>query len=196
MDFVRIEQLEVPPEQAFRRLKMVLQEQGFGNILKVPAQPAEGEGQQIASTLVIGYASELVSKATAIVPEAPLLLTSTFLLRASGKGTHIGILDPQVLSLVPNQQELQSIVDDLRARTLKVLDQMKTASGNEKGAEGAPEQRAVEVEQRLYDVILRAIEALPKEDLAQNSDKIFVLSKAYTAIASLRRTEELELHLA
>ncbi|MBS0264500.1 MAG: hypothetical protein JSS02_21375 [Planctomycetes bacterium] len=78
----------------------------------------------------------------------------------------------------------------MRARVQKVLDEIKYPQPPETSTASADQ-----VEQRLYGLILEAIEAVSEEDLAQSSERIFTLAKAYTAVASLTRTEEIELHL-
>lgn len=197
MEFVRIEQLEVPPKDAVEQLKSVLPKVGFGKVMEMSAgQGGDGE-KDGGSTMVVGYATEVASEAVAIAPEAPLLLTATFLLQPSGKGTQMSIVDPQVMSLVPTEHEMQSVVDEVRRRTLQAVDLLRTSKPDaETQQNGAQQDRAAEVEQRLFGAILTALDELPSEDLAQRSERIFLLSKAYTAIASLRRTEEIELHLA
>ena len=196
MEFVPTEQVEVPPERAARHLKTVLQQQGFANTTELPASKADANQQQDSSMLVIGYATELAADALAVTPEAPLLLTVTFLLRPSGNGTHVSVLDPQVLSVLPTEKDLQSVISDVRARTLEALKQLKATVHDQVSLDAASNDRAREVEQRLYAAIVRALEALSDQDLAQTADRIFVLAKAYAAIASLKRTEEIELHLA
>lgn len=193
MEFIRTQQLDVPLKEALAHLRRVLKAQGFGRTAEIhTVAPAESEGGGDGThTLVTGFSSDLARRALAVAPEAALLLTATFLVRQSGDGSLVSVLDPEVLSLVPEQQELQSVVSDVRARIQRVLDGIKDPP-----PAGAPTASADQVEQRLYEVMLEAIDAVSREDLPQGAERIFTLAKAYTAVASLSRTEEIELHLA
>jgi hypothetical protein len=204
MEFVRIEQLESPPRKVVARLKQVLGQQGFGSVaeLEPTGDEQKGEGPAADSVLVVAYCSDLGSRAHAIAPEAALLLTTTFLVRPSGSGSQVSILDPQVLSLVPNREELQGVVRDMRERTQQVLQDVKKDGADEHASdEGAADEsssesgiRPEQVEQRLYQSILQALDQLG-DDVGKNSKRLFVLAKAYAAVASLERAEEVELHL-
>ena len=193
MEFTRAQEIEALQEEAVSRLKQVLKQHGFDQTAEIRASKAgEGDGQPDgAGTLVTAYNSQLSSRALEIAPEAALLLTSTFLVRQSGERSQVGVLDPEVLSIIPERQELQSVVEEMRTRVARVLDDVTNPQQEDTSAASAEQ-----VEQRLYGLILQAIDAVSKGDPAQSSDQIFVLAKAYTAVASLKRTEEIELHLA
>lgn len=202
MDFVRIEQIEVGPEKSVSRLKAVLKDRGFGKAVEFPVEPDGGEAE--TGTVVVGYATELAPRAVAVAPEAALLLVTSFLLRPSGEGTQMSILDPQVLSVVPDQGDLESVIEELRTRTLDVFDGVRrgeAGEGESGGGEGHDEQGGGEdpmsrVEQRLYELLLDAMDNLSEKDVRKNPDQILLLSKAYAVVASLRTAEEVELHLA
>ena len=193
MEFTRAQAIEVPQEEAVSRLKQILKQHGFDQTAEIHASKAgEGDGQRDgAGTLVTAYCSQLASRALAVAPEAALLLTTTFLVRQSDERSQVGVVDPEVLSIVPERQELQSVVEEMRTRVEKVLSDVKNPQ-----QEDASAASVEQVEQRLFGLILQAIAAVSKGDPAQSSEQIFVLAKAYTAVASLKRTEEIELHLA
>lgn len=207
MEFVRIEQIETGPEKAVSRVKRALKDAGFGTVFEMPVEP-DGE-DAAAGTLVVGYATELAPRAVAVAPEAALLLVTSFLLRPSGEGTQMSILDPQVLSVVPDQGDLESVIEDIRSRTLEVFDGVRRGqagegeSGEGEGddaqwgdGQGGGEDTMSRVEQRLYQLLLDAMENVSEKDVRKNPDQILLLSKAYAVVASLRTAEEVELHLA
>lgn len=183
MEFARVQETDLPQQDAVRRLKRVLKHQGFNNITEIHASESHA--------LVTAYNSQISSRALEIAPEAALLLTATFLVRQSGEGSRVAVLDPEILSVIPEGQELQSIIGDLRASIAKVLENI-----NKLQQQNASDALADQVEEKMYGVILEALEAVSNEDIPQRSEHIFTLAKAYTAVASLTRTEEIELHLA
>lgn len=192
MEFIRTQQLDVPQQEAIHRLRHALKQQGFDRIAEIKADAGQGESKQDrAHVLVAAYNSQLASRVVAVVPEAMLLLAATFLAQPKGTGSQISVLDPQVLSIVPERQELQSLITEVRSRIEKVLEEVTNPQ-----QATAPGASAEQVEQRLYGLILEAVETVSKKELAESVDKIFVLAKAYTAVASLKRTDEIELHLA
>ena len=199
MDLLRIEQVETNPQKVASRVKRALKDHGFGKLTEFPVEAAAGDAP--AGTLVVGYATELAPRAAAVAPEAPLLLVISVLLRASGEGTQFSILDPQVLSVVPDEGDLSKLVEELRGRTLDVIEQVRCARSEGEGESGADEgiinqDRASELEQRLYALLLEAIEGLFEKDVRKNPEQILLLSKAYAVVASLKAAEEIELHLA
>ena len=194
MDFVQIEHVETDPQKAVSRLGAALRDSGFGQVVRFSVE--EGDGER--GTLVVGYAAELAPRAVTVAPDAPLLLVTSILLRPSGEGTHISILDPQVLSVVPDEGDLQAVVEDVRARALGALEQVRAGDATSEGEEddeGAA-NRMSQVEQRLYGRLLEAIDNLAENDLSKTPDQLLVLAKAYAVVASLRTAEEIELHLA
>lgn len=193
MEFTRTQEVEISQKEMVSHLKQVLKRQGFKQSAEIRAPKAsEGEDEREAAfTLVNAYNSQLASEVLKIAPEAVLLLTITFLVRQSGERTQVGVLDPEILSIIPERQDLRPVVEEMRNRIEKVLDEIKTPPRKD-----LSEFSADQVEERLYELILQSIDAISKGDPVQCCDQIFVLAKAYTAIASLKRIEEIELHLA
>ncbi|MBS0264501.1 MAG: hypothetical protein JSS02_21380 [Planctomycetes bacterium] len=103
MEFIRAQELAVPPKEALRRLKRALKQQGFDQTAEIhAAAPTGSEGRRSGTyTLVTASNSQLSPRALEIAPEAALLLTTTFLVHPSAEGSRVGVLDPEVLSLVP-----------------------------------------------------------------------------------------------
>lgn len=200
MEFVRIQQVEFRPEQAVRRLRRTLKRNGFSQPVELnPSGDGEG-GQEQGSRLVVAYCAELASRTRSIAPEAALLLVVPFLIQASGAGSQMITLDPEVLSLVPGRSDLQTVVRDLRDRMDRTIEGVKVGSDSEEEEEESESSiqstlASEQVEQRMYSLILEGLENLEGE-LPKKADDVLTLAKAYAAVASLNRAEEVELHLS
>ena len=192
MEFARSQVLQLQQKEAVRRLRHVLTRQGFkATEIDVSEAAKEEEGQANGPrTLVFAFCQQLAPRALEVVAEAYLLLTSAFLVHPSGEASKIEMLAPEIRSLVPEREELQSVVEEMQSRVDRVFDEVAQAQ-NENPAEASADR----VKKRLYEVILSGIDAVSQGDLAQSSEDVFTLAKAYAAVASLDRAEEVELHL-
>ena len=205
MDFTCVQALEIKPAEALRRLKFVLQREGFAQTTEVDIAgllSREEGGEVEFCTLVNAYDPKLVRRTLDVAREAALLPATSFLVREYDGGSLVEAVDPQLVAVVPGRPELQPVAEDAWARIDGVLGQLSEEpdpGAVEGGAPAAPETEAGalsgQVEERLYRLILQPAEAVPGGEALQDSAR-FELAKAYAAIASLKRAEEIELHLA
>ena len=123
MEFTCTQEIEVPQDDAVSRLKQALKQQGFEQTAEIRASKArQGDGEQNgASTLVMAYNSQLASRALEVAPEAALLMTTTFHVPQFGERSQVGVLDPEVLSIIPERPELQSVVEEMRISVERVV---------------------------------------------------------------------------
>ena len=206
MDFTSVQTLELNPSEALRRLKMVLQREGFAETAEVDfsglLRTAKVEEVEFC-TLVNAYDPKLVQRILEVAREAALLPATSFLVREYNGGSLVEALDPRLLAVAAARPELQPIAEDARARVDAVLAQLPKEpepAAPEVGAPASSEDQSGElsgqVEARLFRLILEAAEAVSGAESLQDSARIFELAKAYAAVASLKRAEEVELHLA
>jgi|GEM_PF-4498540 len=175
MEFIRSQVLEIEQKEAIRRLKHVVEQQGFKTTeLEIASEAREQDGQAPApSTFVFAFCQQFAPRLADAAEGAHLLLTTTFLVRKSGNTSAIDVLAPKVLSLVPEQQELQTIVDEMQSLVDRILDDITRAQQNEQSADVSADR----VKQRLYEVILNGLDAIAQGDLAESSEDIFTLAK-------------------
>ena len=116
-----------------------------------------------------------------------------------------GVEDARVSTAtqVVGRAELQRVAEDARARVDAVLGQLAKEpepAAPEAGTRATAEHQtgglSDQVEERLFRLFLEAADAISGGDALQDSTRIFELAKAYAAVASLKRAEEVELHLA
>lgn len=115
--------------------------------------------------------------------------------RATGvEASEVSLIDPIDTATLTDEPDLLEPAAQLRDRVAAVLERVaSTPSPQETG--GADVEK--EVRRDLLGAIARTVHALDAdEDPANRAETLFVLAKAYTAIVSLDRTEEIELHLA
>ena len=128
--------------------------------------------------------------------EAGLLAGTPFVVRGYGEGTVVEVLNPHPLSLVPTSPGLRSLGEQLQKAANKMLDEIKSDQPEEKNGQAEGDASLQQVELRLLETIsdsLDELKAAGGED--GKSEKLLSLAKAYAAVASIRRTEEVELHL-
>ena len=206
MDFTSVQTLETNPGEALRRLKLVLQREGFAETTEVDfaglLRTAKA-GEVEFCTLVNAYDPKLVQSTLEVAREAALLPATSFLVREYNGGSLVEALDPRLLAVAAARPELQPVAEEARARVDGILGQLANepdAPTPETGTLDVPEPEAGDlsgqVEDRLFKLILEAAEAVSGGEALRDSGRIFELAKAYTAIASLKRAEEVELHLA
>lgn len=123
------------------------------------------------------------------------------MVRQYGNGSLVQALDPPLLALAGNDQ-LRSLGDELAAALRAALNQLgdgqrSPGDGDHGGADSNEGQGSRSDSADAEQVERQLMQAISAQ-LSQNVDssQLLDLSKAYTAIASLRRTEEVELHLA
>jgi len=112
--------------------------------------------------------------------------------RASGvEASEVSLIDPFDTVRFTDEPDLLEPAALVRDRVAAVLERVASTP--------SPQETDVEQEVRrdLLGAIARTVHALDaEEDAVNRAETLFVLAKAYTAIVSLDRAEEIELHLA
>lgn len=192
---------------AVTNTKSTLQRLGFGSISEIDVARLVNAGEAGAKAHVVVRALnvELATRSLPKHPDAALLLWMDIAVRKGEDGTVIETLDPTSSPLV-NDPEVSPLLDDMRARADLVLETVANARESEQdesaGSSASADAEDVEVaklaeavERKLLERIGSTVEQLNTEN-GESADQLLQLAKAFTAIASLRRAEEVELHIA
>lgn len=211
MDSFQVATLEVPVERAVDHVEEALRRQGFDLVRRMALHEASGATDIDLEPFVLLHVldSDRAMRVLEQEREAGLLLSATVVVREYGDSSMVQVLDPPLLSLGATDQ-LRPLGDELADALRSAFDHLGDmtggdaessedgnagdggdgdASGGGGGESSAP--GADEVEQQLLHAIS---DQLAGGDVTGR--ELLDLAKAYTAIASLRRTEEVELHLA
>lgn len=194
MEFIQVSSFQGSKEKALLRLKKTLKEEGFDNLSELDISGPESEE---SSTLVTAASTKLISDFYKSDPEAGILATTNFVVKSDGKQTQIQFINPEILTLIPEKSDLQKLVKNVRSSIEEAVKNANKALVTEKSTYESSKNSADVVETKVFELILKATEKLiSEENLHERSDDILTLAKAYTAVASLQKTEEVELHLA
>lgn len=171
------------------RLVEVLQQQGL-----TVTEPDMGEGNDVRAVDVTH--PDVGATATDIDPDAGTVGTASISVAQAGDDVRITLIDPVAKATLTEEADLLEPTQRLHDAITQALDSLVAASEDE-GGEGLTSQVGdPRVRQALLDAIQQTTTALEDLDTQARADTLFVLAKAYTAIVSLERTEEIELHLA
>ena len=166
------------------RLAQALQQQG----LTVTARHAAGKDQELRMLTVTD--PKAAQAAVDADPDAATVASVPISVRQLDDGVRITLVDPVAGATLTDEADLLEPAQRLEARIAAALDEL---------ADAEQEQRQVgdsAVRQALLDAIRQTAASLGDLDTQIRADTLFVLAKAYTAIVSLDRTKEIELHLA
>lgn len=188
-------QLSGSVSEVVDRLVDALRQQG----LEVMQGDAEDEADL---RMVTAIDPDALADATRSDPDAAAVGTASISVRRTGDGVRITLLDPTAKATLTEEADLLEPSQHLRDAITRALDALTATSGSEAGDEGQGSEGPTapagdpEVRQALLDAIRSTSTSIGDMDTRDRADVLFTLAKAYTAIASLDRTEEIELHLA
>lgn len=175
-------------DEVVERLVEALRQQGL-----TVTQGDTGEKNDVRTVTVTD--PDAVSRATDTDHDAAPVATTTIGVRQAGDEVHITLLEPVAQATVTGNADLLEPAQRLRASISKALDALATATEDGDG-ERPPGVGEREVRRALLDAIHQTAESLAGLDTQARADTLFVLAKAYTAVLSLERTQEIELHLS
>ena len=173
------------------RLAEALQEQGL-----TVTRPDAGENDAVSTVDVTD--PDVIASATDIDPDAATVGTASISVRQAGEDVRIALIDPVVKATLSEDADLLNPTQRLQDAITQALDSLRAAgSAEDEGGEKPTSQVGdPKVRQALLDAIQQTTTNLEDLDTQARAETLFVLAKAYTAIFSLERTEEIELHLA
>ncbi len=119
--------LDVPFRDAVARVRAALAEQGFGVLteIDVTATLAARLGEHIEDYLILGACSPpLAHRALGADRSIGLLLPCNVVVRASGAGTVVEMLDPQVMVTLTGRPELKPVADEAARRLARARDRL------------------------------------------------------------------------
>lgn len=175
-------------DEVVERLVETLRQQGL-----TVTQGDTGENNDVRT--VTATDPDAVSRATDTDPDAAPVATTTIGVRQAGDEVHVTLIEPVAQATVTGDADLLGPARRLRASISEALDALAAASEDGDG-EGTPGVGEREVRRALLDAIQQTTKSLAGLDTQARADTLFVLAKAYTALFSLERTEEIELHLS
>ncbi len=203
MDSFQVTTLDVPVERAVEEVEEALRAQGFDTMNRSALhQAAQRAGRELEPYVLIhALDTDRALRALDEEREAGMLLSAVVVVRQYGNGSLVQALDPPLLGLAGND-ELRSLGEELAAAVRAALDQLgdgqRSPGDGDGGGAASDEGQASRSYSADAEQVERQLMHAISSQLSQNVDssQLLELSKAYTAIASLRRAEEVELHLA
>lgn len=116
-----------PFDHALTQVKDALKAEGFGVLTQIDMQSVFSEklGKDIGSYVILGVCNPTIAdRALDIEPQIGVLLPCNVVVRAAAAGTVVEALDPGVMTTLIGNEELQTVVDDARARLGSALNRM------------------------------------------------------------------------
>lgn len=160
-----------------------------GQGLNVVAQRTAGEDGEVVVLTVDD--PEAAQDAKDVDPDAAVVATASLTVRPTNSGARISLVEPVTAATVTENVDLLEPAQQLQAGIVAALDELAVRRNADHGSGGDGDVRRA-----LLDAIGTTATALNDLDTQARAETLLVLAKAYTAIASLERAEEVELHLA
>jgi len=116
--------VDIPFADSVGRVRAALQEQGFGVLteIDVTATLRARLGEQIEDYIILGACNPpFAHQALEIDRSIGLLLPCNVVVRATGDGTVVEALDPQVMVTLTGRPELKPIADEVARRLASAL---------------------------------------------------------------------------
>jgi len=174
-----------------QQLLEVLDRHGF-----TVSQPDTGDSADVRILQITD--PDGITPATDVDPDAAMTATAAISLRPTDDGVQIALTEPVAAATLTEEAGLLDPAQQLQQGIIAALDALAAAQGEEPEQQDAQGDQVGEprVRRALMDGIHQTTRSLGELDVQARADTLFVLAKAYTAIVSLERTEEVELHLA
>lgn len=142
-----------------------------------------------------------IPNATDVDPDAATMTTASISLRPTEQGVQISLIEPVAKATLTEDAGLLDPAQHLQDGITQALDSFTAAQESQDEEQDGDVEQGVQagdshVRRALLDEIHLTASSLGELDVRARADTLFVLAKAYTAIVSLERTEEVELHLA
>lgn len=182
-------QLSGSVDEVMQRLVYALRQQGLDVM--------QGDADEEADLRTVTATDpDAVADATRFDPGAAAVGIASISVRRTGAGVRITLIDPMAKAALTEEADLLDPGQHLRDAITRALDALGTGSNTEGSEESAVRAGDPMVRHALLDAIRQTTMSIEDLDTLDRADVLLTLAKAYTAIASLDRTEEVELHLA
>ena len=178
---------EIPgsTDQLVERLVRALEQEGL-----TVTEPATGDDLGVRMLTVTDV--DASHNAVDIDPDGASVGTVSISVREVEDGVRFSLIDPVATATLTDEADLLGPAQDLHDQIAAALDGL--AGDPEEPQDSEPGDASVR--RTLLGAIEQTAPGLAELDAQARADTLFVLAKAYTAIISLERTEEVELHLA
>lgn len=123
--------LEVPYEQAVAQVKDALKAEGFGILSEIDVQRTLREklGAEMESYVILGACNpQLAHRALTEEPEIGLLLPCNVVVRATGAGSRVDIIDPEAMLGIVGNERVRAVAEEAKQRLQRAVAAL--AAGN------------------------------------------------------------------
>lgn len=127
MDYALTIRTKVPFAEAAARVRLALQEQGFGVLTEFDMQATMREklGEEMEPYVVLGACNPpLAHRALSADPSIGLLLPCNVIIRAADGETVVQALDPRAIAQVAGQPVLDAVADEAARKLTTALDSL------------------------------------------------------------------------
>lgn len=127
MDYGRTVRVNVPYEQAVRRTREALAEQGIGVLTEIDVRATLKHkiDAEMEDYVILGACNpRLAHRALEIDRTIGLLLPCNVVVRRDGEGSLVEAMDPQIMVTVPEIEQLRPIAEEASQRIKAVLDHL------------------------------------------------------------------------
>ena len=178
-------QISGSTDQLVERLVQALEQQGL-----TVTEPATGDDIDVRMLTVTDVAAS--HNAVDVDPDGASVGTVSISVREVDDGVRFSLIDPVATATLTDEADLLGPAQHLHDQVAAALDGLANDAAQQQNSEPGE----ASVRRTLLDAIEQTATGLAELETQARADTLFVLAKAYTAIVSLERTEEVELHLA
>lgn len=128
MEYARTLTVDLGFEEAVTRVKEAFKEQGFGPLTEIDVQATLRQkiGAEMDPYLIIGACNpDLAHRALAAVPTVGVFLPCNVVVRVAGGRTVVEAMDPDVMSSVIDDPDLERIAAEAAERVQAALDSLR-----------------------------------------------------------------------
>jgi uncharacterized protein (DUF302 family) len=132
MDYGRGVTLALPYGEAVDRVREVLADQGFGVLTEIDVRATLKAklGEDMEDYVILGACNPpLAHRALEVDRRIGLLLPCNVVVRATGQGTTVEVLDPRIMVAVTGRDDLEPVAKDAAARLDAALAALTAAGG-------------------------------------------------------------------
>ena len=122
--------VDAPFTEAVARVRDELKQEGFGVLTEIDmtATMRDKLGEEMEDYVILGACNPpLAHAALQVDRKIGLLLPCNVVVRATGRGTTVDALDPQIMVELGDTPDLRVVADDAAARLRRVLDRLTVA---------------------------------------------------------------------
>lgn len=132
MDYQHTVTVDLPYAEAVTRTREALAEQGFGILTEIDVQATMREKRDVEMEpyVILGACNpDLAHQALELDRTIGVLLPCNVVVRSTGDGSTVQVLDPQMMSAVTELPQLQPIADEAGRRLQAAMDTLTEPEG-------------------------------------------------------------------